>query len=295
MSIVHIAFYPSDWLAGTRGLSDAETGVYITLIARMYEMAGPIERDDNRLSRLCGSKSKTSFVKALEYLISEGKIVVVDGGLFNERVQKEIEKTTNKSAKAAAAAQSRWDRKTNKNNVGTHANASPKHMPQRCQSEPEPDIREDTNVSSKKITEPDGFDDFWVLWPNKVSKQRARKAWKRLSVDARRAAYRAVRDGWFERWRSSKPDANPIHPSTFLNDRRWEDEPVAQTRSQPNAKRPIAERLEARFAEMDCGEDRNPSQPLFQASHERDGGGSGHDGLDQSAVLLFPATNQRCM
>ena len=60
MSILHVPFYPSDWLAGTRGLSDSETGVYITLIARMYEMAGPIERDDDRLSRLCGSKSKAS-------------------------------------------------------------------------------------------------------------------------------------------------------------------------------------------------------------------------------------------
>ncbi len=63
MSIIHVAFYPSDWLAGTRGLSDAETGVYITLIARMYEMAGPIERDDNRLARLCGSRTKNSFIK----------------------------------------------------------------------------------------------------------------------------------------------------------------------------------------------------------------------------------------
>ena len=40
MSIVHIPFYPSDWLAGTAALSDAEKGVYITLVARMYEMAG---------------------------------------------------------------------------------------------------------------------------------------------------------------------------------------------------------------------------------------------------------------
>ena len=39
MSIVHIPFYPSDWLAGTAALSDAEKGVYITLVARMYELS----------------------------------------------------------------------------------------------------------------------------------------------------------------------------------------------------------------------------------------------------------------
>lgn len=83
MSIVHIPFYPSDWLAGTAALSDAEKGVYITLVARMYEMAGPIERDDNRLYRVCGSKSKASFVKALNYLISEGKIIETPDGLIS--------------------------------------------------------------------------------------------------------------------------------------------------------------------------------------------------------------------
>lgn len=129
-------------------MSDAETGVYITLIAKMYEMAGPIERDDNRLSRLCGCKSKIGFVKILEYLISEGKIIETFDGLFNERVKKEIKNTTEKSAKAREAAQSRWDKKPNKNNDSGDANASPEHMPQRCQPEPEPYIsNKDTNVS----------------------------------------------------------------------------------------------------------------------------------------------------
>lgn len=82
MSILHIPFYPSDWLAGTRGLSAQETGIYITLIARMYEMAGPIPRDDARLSRLCGCKTKNAFTKALSYLISEGKITDADGTLW---------------------------------------------------------------------------------------------------------------------------------------------------------------------------------------------------------------------
>ena len=151
MSIVHIAFYPSDWLAGTRGLSAEETGVYITLVCRMYEMAGPIERDDDRLHRLCGAKSKKAFIKSLEYLISEGKIIESDGELFNERAQKEIEITTNKSSKAKTAAQSRWNRKSNKNNDRNNADASPKHMPQQCQSEPEPElVKGDTKVSPKK-------------------------------------------------------------------------------------------------------------------------------------------------
>jgi uncharacterized protein YdaU (DUF1376 family) len=88
MSITFIPFYPSDWLAGTRGLSDSETGVYITLISKIYEMAGPIERDDSRLARLCGCKTKAAFLKALQHLISEGKIIETEHGLSNERAEK---------------------------------------------------------------------------------------------------------------------------------------------------------------------------------------------------------------
>lgn len=149
MSILHIAFYPSDWLAGTRALSDTETGVYITLVAHMYEMAGPIERDDERLSRMCGCRTKASFVKSLNHLISVGKIIDVGGMLFNERAGKEIQNTTEKSSKAKAAAQSRWDKKPNKNNDSGDAGASPKHMPQPCQLEPELDSKREAKASPK--------------------------------------------------------------------------------------------------------------------------------------------------
>lgn len=167
MSIPHIAFYPSDWLAGTRGLSAEETGVYITLICRMYEMAGPIVRDEKRLARLCGCKSKAAFDRVLQYLIEEGKIIAFEDGLFNERVQKELEKVTKKSAKAQQAAQSRWDRKANKNNGGDDADASPKHMPQQCQS--------DTDTEEPKGSTP--------LNPPKGGKPKAKK---KTSVTAKK-------------------------------------------------------------------------------------------------------------
>lgn len=152
MSITHIAFYPSDWLAGTRGMSAEETGVYITLIARMYENAGPIERDDERLARLCGCKSKAAFKKALQYLIDEGKIQENDQVLTNNRVEREIQIATTKSDTARAKANTRWSKKSNKNNVGRYAVADaaadaeppPQHMPdgmqKSCYPEPEPDI-----------------------------------------------------------------------------------------------------------------------------------------------------------
>ena len=149
MSIIHIPFYPSDWLAGTRGMSAEETGVYITLIARMYEMAGPIEHDDDRLTLLCGCKSKAAFKKCLSHLMKEGKITVVDGELYNDKVQKIIKEVTGKSSKAKDAANARWKKKPNKNNGGNDANASSEHMPDGCHPKPKKE-KELSNDSSKK-------------------------------------------------------------------------------------------------------------------------------------------------
>lgn len=165
MSIPHIAFYPSDWLAGTRGLSAEETGVYITLIARMYEMAGPIERDDERLFRLCGCRSKAAFQKCLEYLIAEGKITVVEGGIFNDRVGKEIQKSTEKSSSARASAQARWKKKPNKINDSQDANADETHMRTQCypyiDTEKEKEIP--IGISKKKASRGSRLPSDWRL------------------------------------------------------------------------------------------------------------------------------------
>ena len=67
------------------------------------------------------------------------------------------------------------------------------------------------------------FCDFWAIWPNKVSKQSAEKAWKKLKPDERTAAAGSVED-WFSDWRRKYPQASPIHPATYLNGKRWTDE-----------------------------------------------------------------------
>ena len=227
MSIIHIAFYPSDWLAGTRGLSAEESGVYITLVCRMYEMAGPIERDDDRLHRLCGTKSKAAFVRTLDYLISEGKIIEVDGGLFNERCAKEIENVTEKSSKAKAAAQSRWNKKPNKNKTGDNADASPKHMLEGCQSESESDIEEETKVSSlssgddkaeKLRAEIDGAVTAYNIaatesgWPNIKVLSKARRS---------ALAARLRESGGIDGWRAALTRAQASNHCNGQNSRGW--------------------------------------------------------------------------
>jgi len=97
-------FFPSDWLAGTSELSAAEKGVYITLLALIYDHGGSIERDDGRLGRRCGLP-KVSFTKVLESLIDLKKISEVDGRLENDRAKNELSERENRIHHARAGAE----------------------------------------------------------------------------------------------------------------------------------------------------------------------------------------------
>lgn len=113
-----VRFFPSDWLAGTRGMSAAETGIYITLVATMYERGEAVPEDHPRLARLCGAPV-AMFRKTLETLIEEGKILRVDAGLWNKRVGEESEHRVEKSEagrKAGLASGRSRQRKKDKEN-----------------------------------------------------------------------------------------------------------------------------------------------------------------------------------
>lgn len=140
-------FYPSDWLAGTRGLTASETGVYITLIAMMYEAEGPIPSDPKRLSRLCGS-TPAAFQKSVDGLISTGKITLDERGFFNRRVEKEIEKRSEKRASASESAKARWE-KTKQKQCSDDANASNSQCVRNANQKPYRE-KEEANASSKK-------------------------------------------------------------------------------------------------------------------------------------------------
>lgn len=80
------------------------------------------------------------------------------------------------------------------------------------------------------------FDEFWSIWPKKVAKRDAEKAWKKLAPDA--ALFEAIKAGirlWSNNWAWQKDGGQFIpNPATFLNGRRWEDEPPMATVKAPN-------------------------------------------------------------
>ena len=100
-------FYPADFMNGVRGLSAQEVGLYMMLLARIYEENGPVEYHPLRLSTYCGMREAT-FVKTLEKLLALGKITLRDGMLSNGRAEEEISnrshdlKNASKAGKASA-------------------------------------------------------------------------------------------------------------------------------------------------------------------------------------------------
>jgi uncharacterized protein YdaU (DUF1376 family) len=107
-------FYPNDWLAGTRGLSAVETGVYITIIATLYDRAAPLPNDPERLARMCGA-SKRIFVAALNRLVEDGKLMLTERGIWNERVEEELQNRNEKVERNKKAAETRWSGKSELN------------------------------------------------------------------------------------------------------------------------------------------------------------------------------------
>ena len=69
------------------------------------------------------------------------------------------------------------------------------------------------------------FDKFWAVWPVKVGKQAAMNAWKKLNAGSRTEAKDRAQV-WFRWWRAQNPETNAIHASTYLKNRRGEDEDV---------------------------------------------------------------------
>lgn len=216
-----IRFFPSDWLAGTRGMSAVETGVYITLIATMYERGEPIPEDHARLARLCGA-SNSSFAKAIETLVDEGKIVRVGGGLWNDRVEKEQVYLSEKSEVGSRAARARWNKKDNENNDSGDADALPTQSLGNANQKPEArTINNSSSLRSEDAAQaprkrahrmPDDFQpdlDYAVGEGLTISEAKseveAMRDWSKSSPKGAKLDWPATWRGWVRRAVQSKP------------------------------------------------------------------------------------------
>mgnify|MGYP003679746737 FL=1 len=103
-------------------------------------------------------------------------------------------------------------------------------------------INTTSNITVNSIGD---FDAFWKFYPRKASKDAARKAWNKLNPDQN--IMKMIADNVRERvekgeWRKDN-QSFILHASTYLNQKRWEDEVVdqhTQTRTNPDSMKSVS-------------------------------------------------------
>jgi hypothetical protein len=104
----------------------------------------------------------------------------------------------------------------------------------------------------------DRFEEFWKLYPRKVSKKRARTAWKNMTKKKRQAAIDAILEHTIV-WDKQGRDMTMIpHPTTWLNQERWEDDLSAELKRAPRG-----------AADANLTEEQQRTQDEFAAAAER--------------------------
>lgn len=85
---------------------------------------------------------------------------------------------------------------------------------------PIPDTKPDTKPKKTTKKSDEGFDRFWDRYALKKGKVPALRAWKRLTIEEKREAYKNI-----DAFKKSCNDLKFLpHPATYLNQRRWEDD-----------------------------------------------------------------------
>ena len=236
MSSPWMPLYVADYLADTRRLSMAEHGAYMLLIMEYWRNGG-LPDDERRLARIVGATPD-------EWLqVRDNVAELFQPGWRHKRIDAELAKSRDKSEAAKASASRRWE---SKGNANAHANAHANAMPTQCegnanamlsqsQSYISPSLRSgDTRAGRASASEAkqaaQEFERFWQVWPNKIGKPAAAKAYFKVWRETE-----AIIAG-VNRYMRDKPADRPwLNPSTFLNQRRWEDDPapVANARGSP--------------------------------------------------------------
>ena len=217
-------FYPSDFLADSHVIAMRlpERGAYITLLCLCW-IDGSLPVEMPALARLC-LVSPASFERLWPAL--EPCFKVVDGRLVQPRIERERQKQeTWRALKIDAGQKGGLAKASNARKSGKQkasrglAKASP---PSSSSSSSSTSV-----VLSSKEHERERFDAFWRVYPKKVGKDAAWKAWqlRHLSDDLAAVviaalAWQVQQDNWLIDGGRFVPN-----PATWINQGRWQDEP----------------------------------------------------------------------
>ncbi|MEQ1407753.1 DUF1376 domain-containing protein [Neorhizobium sp. Rsf11] len=205
--------YVSDFIGDTLHLSTEQIGAYMLLLMAMWNAGGKLPGDEAKLARVARMSVKKWKAIAGDLM----PFFEIDGdAIRHNRLTKELQKSESKSQSRAAAGAEGGRAKALKDKEARLANAmpTPQHLPDTI-----------TRISSSLRSEDARaveFEKFWEVYPNKVGRPAAEKAFcqarKRASLEdimAGVAAYACKTD-----------DRQWCNPVKWLSEDRWNDRPA---------------------------------------------------------------------
>ena len=200
-------FHIGDYATHTRHLTPIEDIAYRRLLDIYYLHERPLSDCLTTVARQINMREYESEVD----LVLTEFFDHIDGGYINRRADKEIEHYKAKVEQASRAGKASAERRTN--GRSTDVQPTNNHKP----------------ITNNHISI-DQFETFWKIYPKKVSKENAKKAWIKIKPndDLIVKITKAVKDQKL----SEREQQFIPHAATWLNAKRWEDE-IAGTTQKP--------------------------------------------------------------
>lgn len=235
-------FNIGDYRRDTSHLTLLEHGIYRQLLDTYYLSEAPLCADDAILMRTHSIRTPDE-MQAFKNVIADF-FFLHENAYHHKGCDRNIEKYRDKSEKATQSARARWDK--NANALRTQSDRYANQEPITNNQEPITNIKPsrkkpalddvvvsdcylvDTKESQKDIE----FDTFWSAYPKKTGKDAARTAWKKKKPRIDDVMFALSWQVQSEQWKKSGGQFIP-NPATYINQGRWQDEPVRESEEAP--------------------------------------------------------------
>lgn len=227
----HYPHHIGDFNNGTRHLTRIERSIYRDLIELYYDTEAPLNADIEVLQRRIIARSEEE--KAALVAVLGEFFTLQDGAYFHARCEEELTKYKSFAENGAKGAAKRWSKLDSPPIVSPLAKNSPPIISPiatrtRTNNQYIPPTPKGDEVSKAKKQEQfsEAFLTFWNTYPRKTGKGAAWKAWKNADRPELEVILNAIRKArQSPEWLKERGAFIP-HPSTWLNQARWEDEGI---------------------------------------------------------------------
>lgn len=201
-------FNIGDYASHTRHLSLLEDLAYRKLLDHYYLHEQPLNACVTSVARLIGMREYQTEVEA----VLQEFFTLTEEGWIQTRADKEISHYKAKIQQASNAGKASAQRRSNARSTDVQPN-----------NNQEPVTNKHKPVKNKNsVATPDGFTEFWLAYPKKVGKGAAESAWKKLNPPLKTCLALIELNKVSQQWLKDGGQFIP-NPSTWINQRRWED------------------------------------------------------------------------